>query len=170
MNKQILSVEKINKIVDQANQTGQDDAINIQVEEALIAMLKITYFFKSEMDRKSLWSQNLEIMEEKADHFYEVTGWKGMERGKNKINADDLLLFHTDIQNLLLQTLYALNGSNYSANDRAYDLESVFDKIFEGVPNGKEFDIEIIRFLLLPMYNTTHNTNYQTPEMFPASL
>lgn len=169
MNKQILSIEKINKIVDQANRPGQDAANNIQVEVALIAMLKITYFFKSEMDRKSLWSQNLEIMEEKADHFYEVTGWKGMERGKNKINVDDLLLFHTDFQNLLMQTLYALNGSNYNTNDRAYDLESVFDKIFEGVPKGKEFDIEIIRYLLLPIYNSSHNTNYEMSEIFPAS-
>lgn len=170
MNNQLLSEEIIYKIVDQANLIGHDASLNIQVEQALIAMLKITHLFKSEIDREQVLSQTLENIEKEADYFYDVTGWKGLERGKNKINVDDLLLFHTNIQNLLLQTLYALNGSNYSTNDRAYDLESGFDKIFEGVPNGKEFDIEIIRFLLLPIYNTTHNTNYQTPEIFPASL
>ena len=92
-----------------------------------------------------------------------------MERGKNKINVEGPLFFYTDIQNLLLQTLYALNGSDYKPNDPVYDLEDVFDKIFEGVPKGRESDIEIIRFLLLPIYNSTHNTNYEMSEIFPAS-
>ena len=90
------------------------------------------------------------------------------ERGKNKINVEGPLLFHTDIQNLLLQTLYALNGSDYKPNDPVYDLEDIFDKIFEGVPMGGNSTCEIM-FLLLPIYNSTHNTNYEISEIFPAS-
>ena len=168
MNNHLLSEEIIYKIVDQANLIGHDASLNIQVEQALIAMLKITHLFKSEIDREQVLSQTLENIEKEADHFYDVTGWKGLERGKNKINVDDLLLFHTNIQNLLLQTLYALNGSNYNTNDQAYDLEDIFDNIFVSVPKGREFDIEIIRFLLLPIYNYTHNVNYLITEVFHA--
>jgi hypothetical protein len=162
MKKQILSVEDIHKIV------GHEVTINVDVKEGLTIMLKVTHLFKSEMNRKSVWSQTFERLEEEADNFYDLTGWKGMERGKNKINVEGPLQFYTDIQYLLLQTLYALNGSDYTPKDQDYDLQNVFDKIFEGVPNGKEFDIEIIRFLLLPIYNSTHNTNYQMSEIFPA--
>jgi hypothetical protein len=169
MKNQILTIEKINKIVDQADQTRYEAISNIQVEETLLIMLKVTHLFKSEMDRKSVWYQTFDRLEAAADNFYDLTGWKGMERGKNKINVEGPLLFHTDIQNLLPQTLYALNGSDYKPNDPVYDLEDIFDKIFEGVPKGREFDIEIIRFLLLPIYNSSHNTNYEMSEIFPAS-
>jgi hypothetical protein len=169
MKNQILTIEKIKKIVDQADQTRYEAISNIQVEETLLIMLKVTHLFKSEMDRKSVWYQTFDRLEAAADNFYDLTGWKGMERGKNKINVEGPLLFHTNIQNLLLQTLYALNGSDYKPNDPVYDLEDIFDKIFEGVPKGREFDIEIIRFLLLPIYNSSHNTNYEMSEILPAS-
>ena len=169
MKKQILSVEEIHKIVNKTTPIGHEATINVDIKEGLIIMLKVTHLFKSEMDRKSVWYQTFDRLEEEADNFYDLTGWKGMERGKNKINVEGPLFFYTDIQNLLLQTLYALNGSDYKPNDPVYDLEDVFDKIFEGVPKGRESDIEIIRFLLLPIYNSTHNTNYEMSEIFPAS-
>jgi hypothetical protein len=169
MKKQILSVEDIHKIVNKTTPIGHEATNNVDVKEGLTIMLKVTHLFKSEIDRKSIWSQTFERLEEEADNFYDLTGWKGMERGKNKINVEGLLLFHPDIQNLLLQTLYALNGSDYKPNNPIYDLEDIFDKIFTVVPKGKEFDIEIIRLFLLPIYNSTHNSNYQMSEIFPAS-
>ena len=169
MKKQILSVEDIHKIVNKTTPIGHEATNNVDVKEGLTIMLKVTHLFKSEIDRKSIWSQTFERLEEEADNFYDLTGWKGMERGKNKINVEGLLLFHPDIQNLLLQTLYALNGSDYKPNNPIYDLEDIFDKIFTVVPKGKEFDIEIIRLFLLPIYNSNHNSNYQMSEIFPAS-
>ena len=138
MNNQLLSEETIYKIVDQANQIGHEASINIQVEQALTAMLKITHLYKNEMYRESSWSQTLEIIEKEADYFYDMTGWKGMEHGKNKINLEELLPFHINIQNLLLQTLYALNGKNYQINSQAFNLELIFDRIFASVPKGKD--------------------------------
>ena len=169
MKEQILSVEDIHKIVNKTTPIGHEATNIVNVKEDLTAMLKVTHLFKSEMDRKSVWYQTFERLEEEADNFYDLTGWKGMERGKNKINVEGPLFFHTDIQNLLLQTLYALNGSEYKPSDPVYDLEDIFDKIFTVVPKGKEFDIEIVRLFLLPIYNSTHNTNYQMSEIFPAS-
>lgn len=169
MNNHLLSEEIIYKIVDQANHIGHEVLINIQVEQALTAMLKITHLYRNEMYRESSWSQTYEIIEKEADYFYDMTGWKGMEHGKNKINIAELLPFHNNIQNLLLQTLYALNGKNYQINSQAFNLELIFDRIFASVPKGKEFDIEIIRLLLLPIYNATHDTNYQIAEVFKSS-
>ncbi len=71
-----------------------------------------------------------------------------------------------NVQTLLLHTLYALNGSNYQTNEPAYDISALFDRIFVSVPKGKEFDIEIIRFLLLPIYNSIRNTNFEISEVF----
>jgi len=60
----------------------------------------------------------------------------------------------------LLQTLYTLNGSYYRINDRDYEWEDSLYKIFYEMPYGQEFDIAILDFLLLPLYNITHETNY----------
>jgi hypothetical protein len=108
------------------------------------------------MDRKSVWTHAFEIMEKEIDHFYAVTGMKGMEPRKNKLDIDNLSLFHLNIQDLLLQTLYALNGSYYNINDQEYNWCVKFNKIFVEMPYGKEFDIAILRFLLMPLYISTH--------------
>ena len=76
------------------------------------------------------------------------------------IHKNGALQYNICIQDLLLQTLYTLNGSYYRINDRHYDWEEEFNKVFVDMPFGREFDREMIRFLLLPLYNSTHNTNY----------
>ncbi len=161
MNTQILSEEKINKIVGLAKQRYYEGIINMDVEQAVMVMLQITHFFKREMDYKMEWnSKHKDRMNHEVEHLkseqrigegYEESEW---------IFENDELGYHICIQDLWLQTLYALNGDYYRINDRDYEFEEELDKIFVDMPYGREFDNAIIDFLLLPLYNRTHGIKY----------
>lgn len=89
------------------------------------------------------------------------------------------MILHRDFTHLLLGrqryhspmsgSIRPLNGLNYRINDRDYDWEEEFDKILIKMPFGKEFDIANIGFLLLLLYNSTHDTNYVLSEAFTSS-
>ncbi len=160
-NNQILSKGRIDHISDLAIQRYYAGKINLDIEQALIVMLSITHFLKFEMDhQKALYDKHNDRMVKELEDFKKaegITNWRG-EMGW--IHKNGALQYNICIQDLLLQTLYKLNGSYYRTNDRDYDWEEKFDKIFVDMPFGREFDRAMIKFLLLPLYNSTHNTNY----------
>ena len=162
MNKQYLSDVKINEIIALSEQRYYDGTIKIDVEQALIVMLSITHFFKFAMDYQRGWYTkyedriNREVEQFKAE--------QGISNGRYEmlwIIKNGTLQYHICIQDLLLQTLFALNGTYYRINDHDYDWEEGFDKIFVGMPYGRDFDIAMIQLLLLPLYNASHKTKYK---------
>ncbi|MBK8884040.1 MAG: hypothetical protein IPN67_17195 [Bacteroidales bacterium] len=162
MNAQYLSDVKINEIIALSDQRYYDGTIKMDVEQALIIMLSITHFFKFAMDYQSEWytkyegRMNREVEQFKAE--------QGILNGKDEmlwIIKNGALKYHICIQALLLQTLFALNGTYYRINDRDYEWEEEFDKIFVGMPFSRDFDLAMIKFLLLPLYNSTHDTRYE---------
>jgi hypothetical protein len=74
------------------------------------------------------------------------------------------LQYHLSIQELLLQTMYSFNGLYYNIDVWHKEYEEAFDNIFVDMPLGRDFDIAIMRFLLLPLYNSNHKTNYGIPD------
>jgi hypothetical protein len=168
MNTHIISEETINKIVCSSNEIYFEGIINMNVEQALIVMLKITRLFKFNMDYQIQWySKHQFRIENELERFKVEQGITDWKHEMDWIQENGALQYHISIQDLLLQTLYAFNGLNYRSNDRDYNWEEKFNEIFVGRPYGKEFDIVILRFLLLPLYNATHDTNYVMSEAFP---
>jgi hypothetical protein len=162
MNKQSLPEETINEIVCPSCELYFEGIINMNVEQALTVMIKITHFFKFVMDYQREWytkyedRMNREVEQFKAE--------QGILNGRDEmlwIIKNGALQYHICIQDLLLQTLFTLNGKYYHINDRDYDWEEEFDKIFVGMPYGRDFDIAMIQFLLLPLYNASHKTKYE---------
>jgi hypothetical protein len=161
MNINILSEEKINKIVDLAEQTYYNGIINMDIEQSLMVMLSITHYFKFEMDYKIQWyTKNKDRMDKEVEQFKAEQGIKDLWDEKEWIHKNGAMQYNIGIQDLFLQTLYTLNGTHYHTRNRDYEWEEEFDKIFVGMPYGRELDIAMIRFLLLPLYNCTHRTNY----------
>jgi hypothetical protein len=162
MNTQYLSDVKINEIIAQSEQRYYNGTIIMDVEQALIIMLSITHFFKFKMDYQSKWYSKYENrMNREVEQF---KAEQGILNGKDEmlwIIKNGALQYHICIQDLLLQTLFTLNGTYYRINDRDYDWEEEFDKIFVGMPFSRDFDIAMIKFLLLPLYNSTHDTRYE---------
>ncbi|MBN1183363.1 MAG: hypothetical protein JXB49_13810, partial [Bacteroidales bacterium] len=158
---QILSEVWIDHILDLATQRYFAGKINLDIEQALIVMLSITHFFKFEMDHMKAWyEKNNDLMEKELEDFKKAEGisdWKGE---MDWILENGAVQYNICIQDLLLQTLYKLNGSYYRTHDRDYDWEEKFDEIFVDMPFGRKFDRAMISFLLLPLYNSTHNTNF----------
>ena len=113
------------------------------------------------MDHQKAWyDKHDERMVKELEDFKKaegITDWKGE---MDWIHKNGALQYNICIQDLLLQTLFKLNGSYYRINDRDYDWEEEFDKIFVDMPFGRKFDLAMIKFLLLPLYNSIHNTNY----------
>ncbi len=162
MNTQYLSDVKINEIIAQSEQKYYNGTIIMDVEQALIIMLSITHFFKFKMDYQSKWYSKYENrMKREVEQF---KAEQGILNGKDEmlwIIKNGALQYHICIQDLLLQTLFTLNGTYYRINDRDYDWEEEFDKIFVGMPLNRDFDIAMIKFLLLPLYNSTHDSRYE---------
>jgi hypothetical protein len=158
---QILSERRIDHILDLSIQRYYADKINLDIEQALTIMLSITHFFKLEMDHKVNWyNKHANRVEKEIEDFKKVEGIKDWWDEMDWIQKNGALEYNICIQDLLFQTLYTLNGSYYRINDRDYEWEEEFDKIFVDMPFGREFDRAIIKFLLLPLYNSTHNTKY----------
>ena len=161
MGNKILNESKIDLIIDLANKKYYDGTINMEVEQALIVMLSITHFFKFQMDYQKEWyDRHRNRMDNELKDFMKkenITNWK---EEMDWIHKNGALQYHICIPDLLLQTLYTLNGSYYRINDRDYEWEDNFYKIFNVMPYGKEFDLAMLNFLLIPLYNITHGTNY----------
>lgn len=161
MGNKILTESKINLIIDRASNKYYAGTINMEVEQALIVMLSITHFFKFQMDYQKEWyNKNRNRMDNELEDFKNkenITNWK---EEMDWIQKNGALQYNICIPYLLLQTLYTLNGSYYRINDRDYEWEDSLYKIFYEMPYGQEFDIAILDFLLLPLYNITHETNY----------
>lgn len=161
MEKQILTNEKINEIVGLAQQKYYDGIVNMDVDQALMIMLKITHYFKFEMDYQKQWySKYNDRINRELEQFKTEQGIKNGQDESEWTSKNGALQYHISIPDLLLQTLYKLNGTHFRDRDRDYDWEDEFDKIFIGMPYGRGFDEAIINFLLLPLYNSTHGTNY----------
>jgi len=161
MEKQILTKEKIIGIIYQAQQVRYDGIINIDVEQALLIMLKITHYFKFHMDYQIQWfTKHKERVDKELKQFKAEQGIKNFQDDMEWVHKNGALQYHICIQDLVFHTLYELNGTHFRDRDRDYDWEDEFDKIFVGMPYGKEFDEAIINFLLLPLYNRTHGTKY----------
>lgn len=162
MNTQYLSDVKINEIISQSEQRYYDGTIKLDVEQALIIMLSITHFFKFAMDYQRGWYTKYEDrMNREVEQF---KAQQGILNGRDEllwIIKNGALRYHICIQDLLLQTLFTLNGTYYRINDRDYEWEEEFDKIFVEMPYGRDFDIAMVKFLLLPLYNSTHDTKYE---------
>jgi hypothetical protein len=161
MGNKILSESKINLIIDLANKKYYDGKINMEVEQALMMMLSITHFFKFQMDYQKEWyNKHRNRMDNELEDFKNkesITNWK---EEMDWIQKNGALQYHICIPDLLLQTLYTLNGSYYRINDRDYEWENSLYKILDEMPHGKEFDRAMLDFLLIPLYNITHDTNY----------
>jgi hypothetical protein len=161
MGNKILTKRKINSIIDLAREKHYYGTINMEVEQALMVMLSITHFFKFQMDYQKEWcDKHGNRMDRELEDFKKlenITNWK---EEMDWIHKNGALQYHICIPDLLLQTLYTLNGSYYRINDRDYEWEDKFYKIFYEMPYGQEFDIAILDFLLLPLYNITHETEY----------
>lgn len=161
MSNKIIAESKIDLIIDRANNKFYAGAINMEVEQALMVMLSITHFFKLQMDYQKEWydkhgnRMNIELQDFKKKE--NISTW---QEEMDWILKNGALQYHICIPDLLLQTLYTLNGSYYRLNDRDYEWEDNFYKIFYEMPCGKEFDHALLNFLLLPLYNSTHGTNY----------
>jgi len=167
-NKVIIGLE-IDNIFSLENKRYYNERIQLDFEKALDVMLSITHFFKMEID--SQLESDIKYndqMEEEFEKLEKEEYIKDCPKVLEWIHKNGSLQYHLCIQNLLLQTLYTLNGTYYRVNDRDYEWEEEFDEIFVFTPLGKKFDIDIINFLLLPLYNSTHNTNYELPEKFQA--
>jgi len=157
-----LSEEKIDKIIGLGNECCYNGEINMDEEQSLIVMLQIAHLFKLHMDYQRQWYKihedrlNREIEQFKAEQgirdFLDENEWK-QKHGE--------LQYHLCIPKLLLQTIYSLNGSYFNINVWHQDYEEVFDTIFVDMTLGRDFDIAIIKFLLLPLYNSNHKTNYR---------
>lgn len=161
MKTQIMSEEKINEIVGLAKQRYYEGIINMDVEQSLLVMLQITHFFKREMDNKMQWySKHKDRMNNEVEQFKAEQEIKDLWDEIEWIKTNGALQYNICIQDLWLQTLYALNGDYYRINDRDYEFEEELDKIFVEMPSGREFDNAIIDFLLLPLYNRTHGKRY----------
>ena len=162
MNTQYLSDVKINEIISLSEQRYYDGTIKLDVEQALIVMLSITHFFKFAMDCQREWDTKYEDrMNREVEQFKTE---QGILNGRDEmlwIIKNGALQYHICIQDLLLLTLFTLNGTYYRINDRDYDWEEEFDKVFVGMPFSRDFDIAMIKFLLLPLYNRTHDTSYE---------
>ncbi len=168
MNTHIIPEETINEIVCPSCELYFEGIINMNVEQALIVMLKITRFFKFNMDHQMQWHSKYQVrMVNNVEHYKIELSIKDWKDEMDWIQKNSAKQYHICIQDLLLQTLYAMNGLYYRINDRDYNWEEEFNRIFVGMPYGKEFDIAIIRFLLLPLYNATNDTNYQMSIVFP---
>ena len=162
MNKIFLSDVKINEIIALSEQRYYDGIIKLDVEQALIIMLSVTHFFKFAMDYQRKWYTKYEVRMNKEVEQFKAE--QGILNGRDEllwIIKNGALQYHICIQDLLLQTLFALNGTYYRINDRDYDWEEEFDKIFVRMPYSRDFDIAMINFLLLPLYNSTHDTRYE---------
>lgn len=161
MGNKILNESKIDLIIDLARKKYYDGTINMEVEQALMVMLSITHFFKFQMDYQIEWyDKHRNRMDNELEDFMKkenITNWK---EEMDWIHENGALQYHICIPDLLLQTLYTLNGSYYRINDRDYEWEDNFYKIFNVMPYGKEFDLAMLNFLLIPLYNITHGTNY----------
>jgi hypothetical protein len=157
----IISKEKTEEIIRLGNECHYNGIIKMDVEQALIVMLHITHIFKLRMDQQKKWYKkyedriNREVEQFKADQgirdFLDENEWK-QKHGE--------LQYHLSIQELLLQTLYSFNGSYYNINVWYQEYEEAFDTIFVDMPIGREFDLAIMKFLLSPLYNSNHKTNY----------
>jgi hypothetical protein len=162
MNTQYLSDVKINEIIALSEQRYYDGTIKLDVEQALIIMLSITHFFKFAMDYQRGWDTKYEDrMNREVEQF---KAQQGILNGRDELLwtiKNGALRYHICIQDLLLQTLFTLNGTYYRINDRDYEWEEEFDKIFVEMPYGRDFDIAMVKFLLLPLYNCTHDTKYE---------
>jgi len=160
--KNALSRERINNIINKSRERYHGKIIENNVEQALTIMLSITHFFKFKVDNQTEWyEKHKERMEMELEQFKLQQGIKTWKDEMNWIRENGALQYHICIQDLLLQTLFSINGLYYRINDRDYDWEEEFDEIFVNMPYGKEFDHAMIYFLLLPLYNSTHNTNYR---------
>jgi len=160
-NNKILNESQINLIIEHANKKYYTGTINLEVEQALMVMLSITHFFKIQMDYQKKWyDKHWNRMDRELEDFKNKENITNCQEEMDWIHENGALQYHICIPDLLLQTLYTLNGSYYRINDRDYEWEDNFYKIFYEMPYGKEFDRAMLDFLLLPLYNITHGTNY----------
>lgn len=158
----IISKEKTEEIIRLGKECHYNGIIKGDVEQALIVMLHLTHIFKLRMDQQKKWYKKYEdrikreVEQFKADHgirdFMDENEWK-QKHGE--------LQYHLSIQELFLQTIYSFNGLYYNIDVCYKEYEEAFDNIFVDMPLGRDFDIAIIRFLLLSLYNSNHKTNYE---------
>ncbi len=161
MGNKILNESKIDLIIDLARKKYYDGTINMEVEQALMVMLSITHFFKFQMDYQIEWyDKHRSRMDNELEDFMKKENISNWKEEMDWIHENGALQYHICIPDLLLQTLYTLNGSYYRINDRDYAWEDNFYNIFNVMPCGKEFDLAMLNFLLIPLYNITHGTNY----------
>jgi len=161
MEQQILTKEKITEILDLADTVRYDGIINIDVEQALLIMLKITFHFKYEMDYQIQWfAKHKERVDKELKQFMAEQGIKNLQDDLEWVHQNGALEYHICIPDLLLHTLYSLNGTHFRDRDRDYEWEEELYKIFYHMPSGREFEEAMLDFLLLPLYNRTHGTNY----------
>ena len=158
----ILREEKIEKICNLGIKSSYDGTINLDVEQALIIMLQITHLFKSRMDYQSqCYKKNANPMQKDVEQFKAESNIKNKWDEKECNHKHGALHYHISIQHLLLQTLYALNGRYYDIDCNRNRWEESFNKIFVDMPCGKDFDQAMIDFILLPLYNYTHEIYYK---------
>jgi hypothetical protein len=157
--RQDLSPSEIDAIVGLAGQKYLAEAIDIKLGDAILSMLRIVHFFKLKMIHQVEWyNKHEDRVDQETERFKKeqnLTSWSDEIEWIKKNGAIEYVFC---IQNLMLQVLFTMNGSHYRINDRDYEWEAEFDKIFVEMPYGPEFDRTIINFLLLPLYNTTHPT------------
>ena len=144
-----LNPEIISRVIEKSKLKDLDDSVELPLEQTLSIMLNITFFFKQVVERKDNPYEAFCRAMNEAD-----IDKIGIMESKAKSFTDYLWI--EQIPDLLLQTLYSLNGSYYRINDRNYDWEDIFLDTFLYMPYGEEFNRAMINILLWPLYKATH--------------
>jgi hypothetical protein len=123
----------------------------LKVNEALFIMLKVTHLFKYSID---MYYDHVDDSE--SDYMQkEIEDIINHRNPAVKKRAFKITPGH--LSDLLLQVLYAINGSYYRVNDPDYALEEELDEILK-LPNWSyELDSAITKSILLPLYYSKHS-------------
>ena len=155
--RQDLSSSEIDAIVGLACQRYLADKIDLKLGDAILSMLRIVHFFKlNKMRRVDWYNKHQARVEQETERFKLKQNLTSLRDEFEWIKKNGPINYVFCVQDLMLQVLYTMNGSYYRINDRDYEWEDEFDKIFLEMPYGPEFDKVIVNFLLIPLYQSTH--------------
>lgn len=124
---------------------------SLKEEEALIIMLQVVHLFKNSID---MFYDNVDD----SDSDYINKEIENIINNRtSQVNKRPFKITPGHLSTLLLQVLYAINGSYYRVNDPDYALEEELDEILKLPNRSYELDYAITQFLLLPLYYATHH-------------
>ena len=148
-NSTAYDIDSLTEIFKKAN-TIQPVHNSLNVNEALLIMLQVVHSFKYSIDM--YWDHiDDDGSDEKNKGIKDIINHRVTEVKKKPFKID-----YGQLVTLLLEILYEINGAHYRTRDTDYALEDELDEILK-LPNwSNELDSAITQFLLLPLYNATH--------------